>query len=266
MTDWREANSNVWGATPAGSTHAEGLTPGTEEWFTQAARRRAESELPWLDAVAPFRAAAGKRVLEIGFGAGFDAFSFARNGADYSGVDLTPENLERAERHMSFVGESGEFVHGDALALPFKDRSFDVVYSFGVLHHVPDLSGALMEAHRVLRPGGQLWIAMYNRNSVFYLNMLFDHFRLGNWRHESITERRGRVEATTAGVSPHVDVYTRRQLSDAAGRAGFKVNRILTRKADRDDIPGRVGEMVPKRAWPLLSQWFGWYIIVEATK
>jgi len=110
--------------------------------------------MPWLEDVVPFASFSGKDVLEIGCGAGFDAYNFITRGAVYTGIDITPENIKRTTKHLSLYSLIGEIYEADAEKLPFPDESFDVVYSNGVLHHTPDIEKAFSEAFRVLRKGG----------------------------------------------------------------------------------------------------------------
>jgi SAM-dependent methyltransferase len=112
----------------------------------------------------------GKRVLEIGLGQGADSESLIRRGARWSGVDLTGESVERVRTRLTLRDlPFDELKQGSVLDLPFKDDSFDMVFSHGVLHHVPEILQAQEEIHRVLRPGGELVIMMYARWSLNYL-------------------------------------------------------------------------------------------------
>jgi SAM-dependent methyltransferase len=113
---------------------------------------------------------AGKKVLEIGLGEGSESERLIREGAIWSGVDLTSESIDRVQTRLTLRGlPYAELRHGSVLALPFADASFDLVFSHGVLHHVPDIQRAQSEIHRVLRPGGELVIMMYARWSLNYL-------------------------------------------------------------------------------------------------
>lgn len=108
----------------------------------------------------------GKRVLEIGCGTGLVLERLTPHAGSVVGVDLSPGMLELARRRALEVYE------GSATALPFPDASFDVVCSFKVLAHVPDVRAALSEAARVLRPGGIAVLEFYNRRSLRYLARL----------------------------------------------------------------------------------------------
>ena len=93
---------------------------------------------------------------------------FCRTGADYTGVDITPENIERTRRHLALFGFSPLVQEADAERLPFPDASFDVVFSNGVLHHTPNIDRSFREAHRVLQRGGSFWVLLYHKNSIFH--------------------------------------------------------------------------------------------------
>jgi SAM-dependent methyltransferase len=112
----------------------------------------------------------GQRVLEIGLGQGADSESLIRRGARWSGVDLTGESVERVQTRLTLRNlPFDDLKQGSVLELPFDDGSFDMVFSHGVLHHVPEILQAEKEIHRVLRPGGELVIMMYARWSLNYL-------------------------------------------------------------------------------------------------
>ena len=113
---------------------------------------------------------AGKRVLEIGPGEGSEAEQLIRRGAHWTGIDLTPESVERVGTRLALRGlPFDEIRQGSARSLPFADGTFDMVFSHGVLHHVPDIAETQREIHRVLRPGGELVVMMYARWSLNYL-------------------------------------------------------------------------------------------------
>jgi SAM-dependent methyltransferase len=112
----------------------------------------------------------GKQLLEIGLGEGSDSELLIRQRARWSGVDLTAESVDRVRTRLMLRDlPYEELRQGSVLQLPFADDSFDMVFSHGVLHHVPDIEQAQREIHRVLRPGGELVIMMYARWSLNYL-------------------------------------------------------------------------------------------------
>jgi ubiquinone/menaquinone biosynthesis C-methylase UbiE len=127
---------------------------------------------PFIHSFAQFTRYHGKRVLEVGFGAGTDFIQWVRAGATVSGIDLTDEALANVRHRIAqyALPQPEHLATGDAENLPFADGSFDLGYSFGVLHHSPNTEKALSELVRVIRPGGELKIMLYNRRSIYVLN------------------------------------------------------------------------------------------------
>src|SRR5207302_723944 len=103
-------------------------------------------------------------------GQGAEAEQIIRRGAIWSGVDLTPESVARVSMRLRLRALPYEGLEcASALALPFPDNSFDIVFSHGVLHHIPDVRTAQREIARVLRPNGKLIAMLYARRSLNYL-------------------------------------------------------------------------------------------------
>ncbi len=128
----------------------------------EAERYAGEPEIPKF---ARWERGRGRRVLEIGVGAGTDFVNWARHGAILTGVDLTQQAIDLTAERLALEGLEADLRVADAENLPFDDRSFDIVYSYGVLHHSPDTGSALSEVHRVLKPGGTALIMLYNLRS-----------------------------------------------------------------------------------------------------
>jgi SAM-dependent methyltransferase len=140
-----------------------------EKFFTAYDRFRYQNERH-LPACLKALNVAGKKVLEIGLGEGSDSEQLIRLGARWSGVDLTGESVSRVRTRLSLRELPYEQLQqGSVLDLPFADGLFDMVFSHGVLHHVPEIKAAQAEIYRVLRPGGELVIMMYARWSLNYL-------------------------------------------------------------------------------------------------
>ena len=103
-----------------------------------------------------------KRVLEVGCGTGLILERVSRFAGHAEGIDLSPGMLALARQRGLSVQEAS------ATALPFADATFDLVYSFKVLAHVPDIERALAEMVRVVQPGGHVIFDVYNRHSIRY--------------------------------------------------------------------------------------------------
>jgi arsenite methyltransferase len=105
----------------------------------------------------------GEHVLDLGSGAGTDSLVAALMvgpEGHVTGIDMTPEMLERARRSAAEMGaENVDFIESEAEALPFAEASFDVVISNGVIDLIPDKDAVFSELHRVLTPGGRIQIS-----------------------------------------------------------------------------------------------------------
>jgi ubiquinone/menaquinone biosynthesis C-methylase UbiE len=134
------------------------------EAYENEARLRYELE-PEILTLGRFDEAAGKRVLEIGVGLGSDHQRFAEAGADMVGIDLTERAITHTRKRLDLFGLSSRLMISDAEELCFPDNSFDIVYSWGVIHHSPDTPKAVREIERVLRPGGVARVMIYHTHS-----------------------------------------------------------------------------------------------------
>lgn len=135
------------------------------EGFAAQLRLRYELE-PYILDFARFEEAKGKKVLEIGVGLGADHQKFSEAGADLYGIDLTERAVVHTKNRLACFGLKSRLEVGDAETLNFDDESFDLVYSWGVLHHSPNTSQAVSEVWRVLRRGGICRIMVYNKWSI----------------------------------------------------------------------------------------------------
>jgi SAM-dependent methyltransferase len=168
-----QAIKEFWQGHPCGDAQVGGLRDrfhsDYEKFFANYDQFRYHNERH-LPACIKALNVAGKKVLEIGLGEGAESERLIREGAHWSGVDLTAEAVERVRTRLTLRNlPHDELRQGSVLDLPFADDSFDMVFSHGVLHHVPAIKQAQSEIHRVIRPGGELVIMMYARWSLNYL-------------------------------------------------------------------------------------------------
>jgi len=136
-----------------------------DEVFISAARLFATDQRPF-DRIMPLADLAGKRVLEIGCGMGLHTETLVRAGAKVTAIDLTPTAVEATRRRLALKGLSADVMQVDAERLPFPDKSFDFVWSWGVIHHSANTGRIVRQIARVLSPGGSCRVMVYNRSGT----------------------------------------------------------------------------------------------------
>jgi SAM-dependent methyltransferase len=269
-TDAKLETQRQWNANPCGADSAADLEPGTPAFFRSVEQHRYEVYAPWLKQRAGFSAFAGARVLEIGPGLGTDHAQFARAGARNFAIDLTATHLAMTKRRFTHEQLRTRLTRGDAERLPFASESFDVVYSFGVLHHTPDTARAVLEAWRVLKPGGVAIVSLYHRHSAFHwiATVLCRGVRRGELFTRGYRRLLSDVEhgARESGAAPLVRVLSRRQC-----RRLFARFSEVSVSADHIDV-GHVFPSRPpsppgrRRLLEKLAGRWGWYLTVTARK
>lgn len=175
----KESVRDFWDADPCGTRYLDG-----QEDFEAHARARYQLE-PHIFEFAQFQRSRGLKVLEIGVGMGADYLEWLKAKAVAIGVDLSAASIEKARQRCAMAGYQPDLRVADAEQLPFPDNSFDVVYSYGVLHHSPNTPQCIREARRVLKPGGQARIMVYHHPSITGV-MLW--LRYGLWRGKSLRQ------------------------------------------------------------------------------
>jgi ubiquinone/menaquinone biosynthesis C-methylase UbiE len=147
---------------------------GTEGFFKDLEEYRFD-KLDYLPKVVDFSKYHEQDLLEIGCGVGIDLIRFAKNGVRVTGVDLAQQSIELAEKNFAFNGVEGDLRVMNGEQLEFDDNSFDVVYAHGVLQYTANTQKMVDEIFRVLKPGGETIIMVYNRNS--WLNWMSKLFK-----------------------------------------------------------------------------------------
>jgi SAM-dependent methyltransferase len=181
MTD-ASAVERWWAEHPMtyAATHGEtvydddGVELGSPEFFAEVDRQFYEWNAPLhgsrpFDRLFPYDEYGPQdRVLEVGCGMGTMAMNWARTGVQLTAVDLNGVAVAQTRRRLQLAGLEGDVHQADARELPFGDATFSYVYSWGVLHHSPDVESSLTELLRVVRPGGGFGVMVYNRRSLLH--------------------------------------------------------------------------------------------------
>jgi ubiquinone/menaquinone biosynthesis C-methylase UbiE len=245
---------SFWEREPCGTS--ESITgdaePFSRSWFERVESYRYAME-PFIHSVAQFTRHRGKRVLEIGVGAGTDHLQWARAGAECFGVDLTDAAIDTTKRRLAAYGLSSELQRVDARELPFAGSYFDITYSWGVIHHAEQPEDIVREVHRVLRPGGCFIGMFYGRRSVLAAKMWSKHALL-----------RGRPWRSTADVIWHhmesigTKSYTQQELRNMFQRFSHVQIIPFITPYDTKSIPQWVARHLP-------DDW-GWFLAIRAIK
>jgi len=218
---------------------------GSDGYFRdlEEQRYRSHRHLPsWIASMRP-----GAGVLEVGCGVGVESAAMARQGLKVTAVDLTIVGVATANRRARRQHLDSRYACADAEHLPFADRSFDYVYSFGVMHHAADTQACVDEAFRVLKEGGEALIMLYHRHS---LNELMH--RLLRVPFEERDE-----------LCPVVRRFTKAEV-----RSMFARFRAVELHSDfvYGEGYGALFRWTPDFLYRLLSRWAGWHLMIRARR
>ena len=253
MEDIKKKVQSWWDGSPCCSRIAS-APRGTKEFYEQVDIYKDTYE-PFTNIVADYASWKGKRVLEIGCGIGKDFSRFVAGGAIATAIDMSIESLKLTKERLKVFGLNGKLCMADAENLPFKNNVFDLVFSWGVLHHTPNTQKAISEAHRCAKPGGKAIIMLYKKYSLFSLHCLLLYCR----RRKDYASRDEPLAAFTDGEgNPLSKVYSKRD--------------ILKMFSAFDDI--RISAYEPRgsrfikifKLFPMLENRFGWFMVIEAKK
>jgi len=142
---------------------------GTPSFFRQLDEYRYD-KLNYLPRLVDFSSYRGKSLLEVGCGAGIDLVHFALARAIVTGIDLSKTAIDLARKNIEQNGLSADLQVMNGESMQFPDNSFDLVYAHGVLQYTANAEKMVAEIHRVLKPGGEAIVMVYNRNS--WLNLM----------------------------------------------------------------------------------------------
>jgi len=222
-----------------------GCARGSEGYFRELENQRYRSHrhLPgWIASMRP-----GASVLDVGCGVGLDSAAMARHCLSVTAVDLTIVGVATAHRRAREQHIDATYACADAEHLPFADRRFDYVYSFGVIHHAADTQACIDEALRVLKPGGEALIMLYHRRSV-----------------NELVHRLLRVPfEERCELCPVVRRFTKAEVRRMFAR--FRRVDMHTEFIYGEGY-GAVFRWTPPFLYRLLSRWAGWHLMIRAQR
>jgi 2-polyprenyl-3-methyl-5-hydroxy-6-metoxy-1,4-benzoquinol methylase len=266
-----EAVQLYWDSRPCNIRHSA-KPIGTRDYFDEVEARKYLVE-PHIPAFADFARWRGKRVLEIGCGIGTDTINFARAGANVTAIDLSPRSLELAQLRANEFAVSDRITfqcaNGEELSATVPIAAYDLVYSFGVIHHTPRPDRVLAELRRYMKPNGTLKLMVYHRYSwkVFWIALT-----AGPWRFARIGQLIARYSEAQSGC-PVTYTYTRGEARRLVESHGF---RVVEMHVDHV-FPYRIADYreyryvkewyfrwMPELLFQYFQRLFGWHLLITA--
>jgi 2-polyprenyl-3-methyl-5-hydroxy-6-metoxy-1,4-benzoquinol methylase len=263
--------SEYWNARPCNIRHST-KPVGTREYFDEVEARKYMVE-PHIPGFAEFERWRGKKVLEIGCGIGTDTISFARAGAQITSVDLTEKSLEVARQRAKVFGFENQvrFIQANAEKLSeyVPVEPYDLVYSFGVIHHTPHPERVVAEIRKFVKPGSTVKVMVYNRWSWKVLWILFVYGKGQFWKLNRLIADYSEAQTGCPVTYSYSRPDGRRLLEDQ----GFRVTETRVHHIFAFSIPEYV-QYRYKRVWYFrwMPQWmfralermFGWHLCLTA--
>lgn len=257
-----------WNRRPCNIRHSA-KEVGTREYFDEVEERKYFVE-PHIPAFAEFDKWKGKKVLEVGCGIGTDSINFARAGADLTVVDLSDESLALCRKRFDVYGLKAHFycANAEELSSVVPVQTFDLIYSFGVIHHTPHPERVIAELRKYAAPHTELRAMLYSRWSWKGLWILLKQGKGAFWKADELVRIYSEAETGSPVTFTYDPAGVRRLLQ------GFRVERIW-----KDHIfPYRIDEYVHYRYVPVwyfrwlpngvfraLETWLGWHTMAIAT-
>jgi 2-polyprenyl-3-methyl-5-hydroxy-6-metoxy-1,4-benzoquinol methylase len=250
-----EKIKSYWNRQPCNIRHGRSEF-GTPDFYKEVSDRRYKVE-PHIREFAGFHLWRGKRVLEIGSGIGSDAEEFAKHGADYVGIDISQESVDIATQRFEVLGLPGVFHCRDA-SQSFADLGeFDLVYSYGVIHHYPDLNGILRNVAEVMTADSEFRFMVYARNS---------------WKYAMIQKGLDQFEAQTG--CPYAKAFTKEEIPEILDGI-FKVERLRQDHCFMYNVESYKAGEYKLESWfeamnddvrQAVREYLGWHLLVKAKK
>jgi SAM-dependent methyltransferase len=241
---------NYWDRRPCNIRHSSAPVR-SQQWSEEVTERKYFVE-PHIPEFAKFDKWKDKIVLEIGCGIGTDTLEFLKEGAYVDAVELSPESYRLASNRCKSFERGAFYCVNSENWLP--DRKYDLIYSFGVLHHTPSPEKVLYKAHKRLVHGGELRVMLYAKWSI--KNLL------------------GEQPEAQAGC-PLARVYSVNEAKKLVESCGFKVKSITKTHI----FPWKIEDYVryryvkrwyyawmPKKLFSWLESKLGWHLLIVATK
>lgn len=259
---------DYWNARPCNIRHSQ-KEFGSKAYFDDVEWRKYFVE-PHIPQLAEFEKWRGKKVLEIGCGLGTDSINFARAGAALTVVELSEKSLEIAKQRFAVFGLQAQFYVGSAeeLSTFLPSEKYDLVYSFGVIHHTPHPERVIAEIQKFCHARTELRIMLYSKWCWKVLWIIFRYGKGAFWRVNTLVPLYSEAQIG----SPVSYVYSFRDIAKLLD--GFTIKKIY-----KDHIfPYEIERyrqyeyryvwyfrILPRPIFRILERMIGWHTMVVAT-
>ncbi len=228
---------------------------GTKEYFDEVEKKKFFVE-PHIITFSEFQNWNNKNVLEIGCGIGTAAINFARNGANYTGIELSEKSLNLTKKRFEVYFQKGQFYCGNAESLSsfLPQSKYDLIYSFGVIHHSPNPEKIIKEIKNYMHKDSILKIMLYSKNS---------------WKNIMINGGFDQPEAQSG--CPIAITYTKQEVKELLN--GFDILEIKKDHIFSYDLESYKNNLYKKLPWfeSMSKQQFehleknlGWHLLITA--
>lgn len=262
---------DFWNQRPCNIRHSAKAV-GSREYFDEVQARKyfVEAYIPYF---AEFERWRNKKVLEIGCGIGTDGINFALAGAQVTVIELSEKSLEIAKDRARVYGlcDRIRFYCGNAEELNtfVPVETYDLIYSFGVIHHTPNPEKILEQMRRYVHSESMIKIMVYNRYSWKVFWIILKYGRCMNWRVKDLVAKHSEANLGC----PVTYTFTKKEMVSLLKRAGFKVSQIWLTHIFPYQIPEYVRyryvkvwyfRWMPSGVFRWLERCFGWHLCVTA--
>ena len=278
----KQQTQEFWDSNPCGSSESWDHSKFIRYEYTDSYLRKYLTEEQFL----------GKKVLEIGCGQGLDASEIIKYCSLYNGVDLSIRSLLIANEECKKQNKAGVdllFSAQDAELLSFKDETFDLVFSIGVLHHTNDFNKAIDEIYRILNKDGKLTLMLYKSYTPLWMIVRLVRGLLRfpvigedikNWLIDTLREKKSKETDSLIGTalleligSPIINTFSVRDI-ESHFRNKFAISEVSSYRTGIDQLI-RLLPSPLKKFWPTeriskfekrFNKWLGFYMVIVAVK
>jgi len=213
----------------------------------------------YMHEAIPFTEMDGKTVVEVGAGAGVDAIEFARHGADVIAIEPTKNGVKTIRSHCEEAGVDVDIYQAAGEEIPLSESVADLVYSFGVIHHIPDIEPVMEEIVRLLKPSGEFVGMVYNKDSLLNAySIVYRHGVRENGLREHTPPELASLYSERNTGCPYTKLYTVEEVQERFGEYFTHVDsEVCYNVIDTEDA--RKVKFEIKEGHDL-----GWHIIVKS--